>query len=99
MSLKKDFFRNLGETVVAHRNIVLSIWVILFILGIAGAINVDKVLHGEGSYVKNSESFLQNEMLKKDFPRQFPTNVIVTLESTSINVDEPEFEEAVDKIR
>lgn len=96
---KKDFFRNLGEKVIHHRIIFFSLWIIITFISALGAMKVDDVLHGEGSYVRGSESFEQNEMISKYFPEQYTKNVVVTLKSKKYSVENPQFSQTVDKIK
>lgn len=95
---KKDFFRSLGEVVIKHRFIFASIWVILTIVSAFGAINIDKILHGEGSYVESSESYQQNILISKHFPQQYIKNIVVTLKSKKYKVQDPEFDTLIEKI-
>lgn len=99
MESNKDFFRTLGETVVKHRLLVLIIWILITIISAFGALHVQDVLKGEGSYVKGSESFDQNELINKDFPKQSTKNVIVTFKSKTLTVDDPVFQEAINKVK
>lgn len=99
MEDKKDFFRNLGETVIKHRVFVLILWIIITLISSIGALHIHDVLTGEGSYVKTSESYEQNVLLIKDFPRQYPKNVIITFESKNLNVDSPVYQEAMNKVK
>src|SRR6188474_1880307 len=99
MDEKKDFFRSLGEKVIAYRALILIFWLTLTIIGAIGASKVDEVLQGEGSYVKGSESYEQAQLLAKSFPQQYVKNIIVTLKSNDLDLDSPEFVKAIADIK
>lgn len=99
MEDKKDFFRNLGETVIKNRILIIIFWIIITLISSIGALHIHDVLTGEGSYVKSSESYEQNVLLIKDFPRQYPKNVIITFESENLTVDSPIYQEAMNKVK
>jgi RND superfamily putative drug exporter len=99
MSEKKDFFINLGEKVIAYRVLILTLWIVLTVFGAFGAAKVDSVLRGEGATVKGSESYRQNEIVQKYFPHQYTKNLIITLKSKSLKLEQPEFISAMNKIK
>lgn len=99
MEEKKDFFRNLGETVVKNRVFFLVFWIILTLVSSVGALQIDKVLKGEGSYVKGSDSYEQNLLLLKDFPKQYTKNIIVTFKSKDFTVENPIYQSAINKVK
>lgn len=99
MKEKKDFFRNLGEIVVRNRAFFLVFWIVLTIVSSIGALQIDKVLQGEGSYVKGSDSYEQNLLLIKDFPKQYPKNIIVTFKSKDFTVEHPIYQSAINKVK
>lgn len=95
----KGFFQHLAEFVIKNRFLVLVFWVVVTIFAAFGALKADSVLQGEGSYVKTSESYLQNLMISKDFPRQYLKNLIVTLKSKDKTVDDPKYKKSIDDIK
>ncbi len=98
MNEKKDFFRTLGEKVIIYRIPILIFWIVLTLFAGLGALNVHKILQGEGSYVKGSESYEQSELITKHFPQQYTKNIIVTLKSKKLTMDSPEYIQAIEKI-
>lgn len=96
---EKGFFLTLAEFVMKHRFFILVFWILVTIIGSFGALKADTVLQGEGSYVKTSESHLQNLMISKDFPRQYLKNLIVTLKSKDKTVDDPEYKKSIEDIK
>lgn len=99
MQEKKDSFRSLGETVIKHRLFFLILWIFITVISAVGALKIDGVLQGEGSYVKGSESYEQNNLITKDFPGQYTKNVIVTFKSKNMTVDDPKYQDSLNKIR
>lgn len=95
---KKDFFRSLAEVVIEKRVFFAALWIVITIVSAFGALNIDKILHGEGSYVESSESYQQNILITKHFPEQYIKNIIVTLKSGKYKVEEPEFQKLITKI-
>lgn len=96
---EKGFFLTLAEFVMKHRFFILVFWILVTIVGAFGALKADTVLQGEGSYVKTSESHLQNLMISKDFPRQYLKNLIVTLKSKDKTVEDPEYKKSIEDIK
>ncbi len=99
MESKKDFFTLLAETVIKYRLVFLIAWLFITVVASFGAIRIDSVLQGEGSYVKKSESYEQNELLKKDFPKQYTKNVIVTFKSKNMVVEDPNYQLAINQVK
>ncbi len=99
MENKKDFFRSLGETVVKYRIAFLIFWIVITLISSIGALKIHDVLTGEGSYVKGSESYEQNNLLINDFPRQYPKNIIVTFKSKNFTIDHPTYQIAINKVK
>jgi len=99
MDIQKDFFRWLAEKAVNYKRFFIIFWIILAILAIIPAMRVDTVLQGEGASVKGSESFIQNELIKTNFPQQSAFNIIVTLKSETLTVDSIEFQNTIKRIK
>ncbi|MBC7475578.1 MAG: MMPL family transporter [Candidatus Sericytochromatia bacterium] len=97
--MKKDIFRVLGEKVIQYRVIILSFWIILTLIASIGAFNIDKILKGEGSYVKGSESYEQTELISKKFSQQYTKNIIVTLKSKKYTLSSPEYINTINTIK
>jgi len=98
MNSSSSFFI-FGNWIIKNRLLILIFWLLIIIFSLYGAININSVLSGEGSYVKNSESYRQNELIEKYFPEQYTKNIIVTLSSKILKVTDPEFQKSLEIIR
>lgn len=96
---KNNFFLLFGNWVIKNSFFIIIFWLLLILSSSYGAVNIDNVLNGEGSYVKNSESYKQNDLIEKHFPKQYTKNIIVTLSSKNLNVYDKEFNNNIEIIK
>ena len=83
--------KQLGLWVVRHRIFVFLIWIILLIPATYGAININEVLIGEANNPKGSENHQLNQLLVEQFPQQTIHNVLIVLDSSTIEIDQEPF--------
>jgi RND superfamily putative drug exporter len=87
-------FNSLGVWIVARRRLVLAVWAVLFVLGLAFAPRIQEVFGQQEVSAGTGESAKAARVITEKFGSQGAFSQILALHSDDVSVDDPRYAEA-----
>ena len=87
-------FQALGIWVVAHRRLVLAVWVVLFVLGIVFAPRVQEVFERQETTSGTGDSQEAARIIADRFESRSGFSEMLVLQSQDVPVDDPRYAES-----